>query len=83
MYKLLFTETFSEQFSKLDKAVRDRIAKKIRRLKKNPELGQHMKGLNMWKLRVGRYRIIYSVEKNKLLVILLDVGHRKHIYRRY
>lgn len=52
-------------------------------LKKNPKLGQHMKGLSLWKLRVGEYRIIYSIEKEKLFIILLDIGHRKLVYRRY
>jgi mRNA interferase RelE/StbE len=83
MYKLLFTHNFNEQFCKLDKAVRDRIAKRIRLLKDNPEHGQHIKGLKLWKLRVGKYRIINSIERDRLLIILLDVGHRKHIYRGY
>ncbi|MBR9677763.1 MAG: type II toxin-antitoxin system RelE/ParE family toxin [Nanoarchaeota archaeon] len=83
MYNLLFTETFSKQFLKLDKIDRNRISNKIMLLKKNPKLGQHMKGLSLWKLRVGEYRIIYSIEKEKLFIILLDIGHRKLVYRRY
>ncbi len=83
MHKLLFTKTFSKQFLKLDKKAQDRISNRIMLLKKNPKLGQHMKDLSLWNLRVEKYKIIYFIEKEKLFIILLDIGHRKLVYRRY
>jgi mRNA interferase RelE/StbE len=35
----------------------------------------------VFRLRVGRYRVIYSVEGRRLLVIVLKIGHRKDVYR--
>ena len=37
---------------------------------------------NRYRIRVGDYRIIYEIHDNRLLVIVLEVGHRSHIYRR-
>jgi len=37
---------------------------------------------NLWRLRIGNYRIIYSIEDIILLVDVRDIGHRKDIYNR-
>ncbi len=37
-------------------------------------------GRNAYRLRVGDYRIIYTIDDGRLVVIVLEVGHRKHIY---
>ena len=39
----------------------------------------HLKG--RYSYRVGTYRIIYWVEKQKLLILVIDIGHRRDIYR--
>jgi len=36
---------------------------------------------DVFRVRVGRYRIIYSVEGRRLVVIILKLGHRKDVYR--
>jgi mRNA interferase RelE/StbE len=36
---------------------------------------------DVFRTRVGRYRIIYSVEGRRLIVIILKLGHRKDVYR--
>ncbi len=36
---------------------------------------------NDYRIRVGDYRIIYSIEDDRLVVLVVDVGHRKNIYR--
>ena len=36
---------------------------------------------DVYRLRVGRYRILYSVEEDVLVVIILKVGHRRDVYR--
>lgn len=38
-------------------------------------------GHNSYRVRVGDYRIIYSVQRDRLLVLVLDVGNRRDIYR--
>ena len=42
-------------------------------------LKQNLKGL--MKLRVGNYRIIYSIEKETVIVFVIKIGHRKEVYK--
>jgi len=34
-----------------------------------------------WRIRIGDYRVIYSIEEQKVLVLVLRVGHRREVYR--
>lgn len=43
-------------------------------------LKRNLKGL--MKLRVGHYRIIYSVQKNTITVFVIKIGHRKEVYKK-
>lgn len=36
---------------------------------------------NEWRIRVGAYRVIYEIHDQVLLIVLIDVGHRREIYR--
>ena len=67
---------------KVDKKEQDRIIKKLRQLEENAELGKPLTGRlsGLWSLRFGKYRALYQIEKNKLLVMVLEIGHRKNIY---
>jgi mRNA interferase RelE/StbE len=42
---------------------------------------QKMKGRDAWRIRVGEYRVIYEIRDQARIVTILDVGHRKEIYR--
>jgi len=74
VYKKLF-ETNKAAFKRIDKALED--------LKQNPHRGKPLvaKLKGRYSLRIGVYRVIYEVEKKKFVVYILDIGHRKDIYR--
>jgi mRNA interferase RelE/StbE len=38
-------------------------------------------GSDFWRVRVGDYRIIYQIEDNKLLILVVRIGHRREVYR--
>jgi len=82
MYKLDFDKKALKFFKKLDKFSQERIGKKLENLKLNPQLGESLIGnlSGLWKLRIGKYRVIYKIVENKLLILVLDLGHRKNIY---
>jgi mRNA interferase RelE/StbE len=86
MYKVLFTNNARKEYEYLFKKNRT-IFKKVRSaliaIAENPLLGKPLKLTLKGKrsYRVGVYRIIYSAEKKVLQVIILDIGHRKKIYR--
>lgn len=67
---------------KLDKSIQDRIIQKVEKLRENPQLGVpligHLSGLR--KLRIGQYKVIYNIIEQRLVVVVLDIGHRKNIY---
>ena len=37
---------------------------------------------NAWRIRVGDYRIVYEIHADRLLVLVIRIGHRKDVYRK-
>ena len=65
---------------KLDKKIQTTVKKKIRELIDFPENGERLLGTNFWKIRAGNFRIIYEIEPQANRVLILYIGHRKHVY---
>lgn len=82
MYKIIFNKSALKSFDKLDRFGQETIGKKIEHLKQNPFLGKPLTAnlAGLWSLRIGKYRVIYQIQKEELIVFILDVGHRKNIY---
>jgi mRNA interferase RelE/StbE len=80
MYTLLFDKKFKVDLKKIDKSVRDRILRKVFQLEKYPELGKHLIAIDLWSLRIGKYRVLYTIKKNELQVLVLTVDHRRKAY---
>lgn len=88
MCEVLIDElVFEEDFKEIDKIVQQKIIRSIRKkLTIEPErYGQPLKGdlKGLWKLRVGQYRVVYEVKKEKILVYVIKVGFRRNeeVYR--
>ena len=62
---------------------RQRIVRKIRQLAEDPRPPgcQKLSGRNRYRIRQGPYRIVYSVEDDRLIVYVVKVGHRSDVYR--
>lgn len=62
---------------------RQRIVLSIRKLGEDPRPPgcQKLSGRDRYRIRRGSYRVIYSVEDQKLAVYVVKVGHRKDVYR--
>jgi mRNA interferase RelE/StbE len=73
-----------KNFKNLDKITQKRIAKVIDSLETNPLPNKAKKLINSeyWRVRVGDYRIIYFIENNKVLVLIIKIGHRRDIYKK-
>ena len=83
-YDVKWTETSLGQLKKLDKAMAKRIIGKVEKISKNPfNFVKKLKEFNLFRLRVGDYRVIMSIEKKKMIIFVLEVGHRRVVYRRY
>jgi len=74
VYEIKWTLIASKQFGKLDKTIQKRIINKLELIRVNPFLyATRLVGFNAYKIRVGNYRIILSIEKNTLVILVLKV----------
>jgi len=82
VYEIQWTQIAVKQFGRLDKTVQKRIIKKLETIRDNPFFYIiRLVGFGLYKIRVGNYRIIISIEKNTLVILVLKVGHRSKIYK--
>jgi mRNA interferase RelE/StbE len=84
-YKILVKPSANKEIEAVgQKKDRQRIVLRIQSLGENPRpLGcEKMAGhLDRYRIREGNYRILYSIDDEKLLVDIVKVGHRKDVYR--
>ncbi len=87
-WKIEFDPAALKELEKLDKPVEQRILKFLRervaRLEDPRQIGAGLQGAlsKLWKYRVGDYRLICSLEHDRLVVLILRVGHRREVYKR-
>ena len=82
VYALEFTDTFRKQFSKLEKSIQQRIITALERIRIRPDyFVKRLVGSPYYRLRVGDYRIILDIKQDKLIIIVMELGHRKNIYK--
>jgi mRNA interferase RelE/StbE len=82
MYKVTFDKNAKRILKKLKKDEQKKILSKIANLQENPKFGKRLSGNlhGLWKLRFDKYRIFYQIIEDKLIVIVLNIQHRKNIY---
>ena len=81
-YEIFLHEKARKLFNKLDNSVKKKIDKSFRKLKQNPFAGKPLVGnlSGLWRLRIDKYRIIYQIVQENLIIYVLEIGHRKNIY---
>ncbi|MFH1958449.1 MAG: type II toxin-antitoxin system RelE/ParE family toxin [bacterium] len=85
MYKVEYRQEAEKNLDKLSEPIRERIIKKIHWLSKyieniRPEmLGGRYKDL--YKLRIGAWRVIYDINSSQKSIVIYFTGHRKEIYK--
>ena len=81
MYEIVFSEKAKKQFLKLEKDIQKRILSSLDRIKIRPEAYiTKLVGDTAYRLRAGDYRILMDVDKEKLIILIIKVGHRRNIY---
>jgi mRNA interferase RelE/StbE len=81
----LFKRSADRALKKLPQDVQRRIAGEAALLANNPRPGGVVKMAgdeNLWRIRIGDYRVVYEIHDDRLIVLVLRVAHRKDVYRR-
>jgi mRNA interferase RelE/StbE len=82
-YSLFFKESVQRDFDGIPKKDLRKILSRIRSLAGDPRPPgcEKLTGRNRYRVRQGRYRIVYAVQDEEGTVIVVKVGHRKDVYR--
>ena len=71
------------QLKKLEHKIQERIIKSLERIRVRPEAYvTKLVGDPGYRLRVGDYRVIMDIDKEKLHILIIKIGHRKNIYQK-
>ena len=84
-YEVALAPAAARQLRKFDPQVRRRVQAAIELLATEPRppaATQLVGGAGEWRVRTGDYRIVYEIEDERLLVLVLSAGHRREIYQR-
>ncbi len=83
-YQLTYSTAAERSIERLPRNIQSRILKRVETLVDDPRPPGAIKltGEDAYRVRVGDYRIIYMIEDAKLIVLVVDVGHRGEMYRR-
>ena len=82
-YEIYFKESVEKDIRAIPKKDLKKIIQCIEGLSKDPRPPGHEKltGQERYRVRQGLYRIIYSIQGKELIIWVVNVGHRKDIYR--
>lgn len=83
MYSITIEKHALKHLQKIPKSDQNNIITEIQNLAfhQRPIGSKKLTGREGWRLRVGRYRIIYEIYDTTCLILVIDIGHRKDIYR--
>ncbi|MGW8249898.1 MAG: type II toxin-antitoxin system RelE family toxin [Anaerolineales bacterium] len=83
-YRIAFARSARKELEVLSSSLAGRIFHKIEDLAKNPRPAGCRKLLGesaLWRIRVGNYRVIYSIDDDQQIVDIIHVRHRRDAYR--
>ena len=82
-YEIFFRESVWKELKKVPRADLKKILSRIEQLGNDPRpVGcEKLTGQDLYRIRQGNYRVVYSIQDNKLTVWVVKVGHRKEVYR--
>jgi mRNA interferase RelE/StbE len=82
-YALFIERRAQRSLSRIAAQDRERISTAIRRLADEPRRHgvKKLSGRDAWRIRVGDYRVLYEIHDDRLLILVVNVGHRRETYR--
>ena len=83
-YRILFKPAAQRQFRKLPRDIQRQLAPKIDVLAEDPRpsgIKKLSRAESLYRLRSGNFRIVYEIQDDMLIVLIMKVGDRKSVYR--
>lgn len=81
-YDLVYTKKAKKQLKKLNKNESKRILIALERCRIRPiSYVKKLVASPYYRLRVGEYRVVLDIKNNEMIILVLEVGHRKNIYK--
>jgi len=82
-YEIYFKESVWNELKKVPKTDLKRILSRIENLGKDPRPAgcEKLTGHELYRIRQGNYRIVYSIQDEELTVWVIKVKHRRNVYR--
>jgi mRNA interferase RelE/StbE len=83
-YSIGFVSSAKRELAKLPRGPKQRVAAAIDDLAREPRprRARLMAGeRQIWRIRVGDYRVLYLIHDDRLMVLVVRVGHRREVYR--
>ncbi len=84
-YRVELVKSAKKEFDRLSQNVQDRILDALNLLSVNPFSSvldiKKLKGYDLYRLRVGNFRIVYEVRRSIVTIVVIKIGDRKDVYR--
>lgn len=82
-YSISIERPAQKSLAKISQPFQNRIIDAIRALADNPRPTgvKKLSGRDAWRIRIGNYRVIYEIHDDRLVVLIVSIGHRRDIYR--
>jgi len=83
-YKILIKSSAAKELARLPKNDVQRITSKIRALSTDPRPHgcEKLSAQERYRIRQGIYRIVYSIEDDKLIIYVIKIAHRSEVYKK-
>ena len=84
VWHIKWSKTAEKQLSRIDGKNAQKIVTKLEEITLDPyAYTEELTGFDLRKLRVGNNRVILGIERQKMIIFVVEVGHRSKIYKNY
>ncbi len=86
-YQIIYKPPAERALERFDQRLKKRLLAKIELLGDNPfppgskKLSANERGIDLYRIRVGDYRVIYTLNSGEMIILVLKIAHRREIYR--
>jgi mRNA interferase RelE/StbE len=84
-YTVIFSSRAKRLFRKLPRDVQETISQYVALLEESPRghYSKKLKGADAYRMRIWDYRVIYEIKDDVLLVLVINIAHRREAYKKH